>query len=299
MPFPNLTMNRYVEERAKATGAEYCLMYQCLRKDARGVLDVNLSFASAGEVGIDEFHSWQLDAYMFPLTRGERAAININSFEAAKKLYDQTVPKTVGLLINPDANAQLGSPIRRQDDGSSGLVAVGTEDKALVWQPGRISIGAFDNRAEVTPVYHQRFRAGWPLGSAVRTSDNKVRTRMGVEFQVPFGPLMTETVFVCMLVIPADIDDNAWDALEKYINARDDDWESMKWMTPQIDKVSGQESIYPATADDFWRTMQVYATTGARQWKQYALDYFGDFSWHIDRQPTTEFQPPAGEAPAG
>ena len=296
MPFPNLTPKRYIEERGKAVGAEYCLMYQPLQVHAKGNIDIDLSFSSAGDIPIDTFHAFQVAAYMFPMTRADRNSVLIDSFEKAKALYDETVPKTIGTNLSG-----FGSPLRQGTTDLDKLIKTGDVDTNLAWQPGRINMSAYADPAEYHEVFRQRYKVGWPLGGdahAYRTGDGVVRTRMPVGTQISFGPLMTQTYFVMMLVIPADIDDDDWDKINQYIVPRGGMWESMNWMTPQVDRITGQENIAPATADDFWRMAELWATTGDRQWAQQALDYFGTIDIHVDRSRVeSNFGIPAGDAP--
>ena len=55
-------------------------------------------------------------------------------------------------------------------------------------------------------------------------------------------------------------------------------------MTPEMNRITGQESIHPATEDDFWRFADIHFTNGTnRQWVQRTLDYFGSVDIHVDR----------------
>ena len=281
--YQNLTGSRYFEDRGLAIGSETGIYFQPLPIRAKGNISVNLSFSHNTDIPVDTFHAWQLDAWMFPLTGVDHASVRYQSMQNVKDmLYDVLVPKT-----DPTDLSGLGSPIRQGEAGLEAQLEQGDADNNLVWQPGRINTAAFFTPAtEVMRVHHQRFRAGWPLGgdTAFRTADGLCNTRVNTSFNVGFGPLPTEHVFLIMLVNPADFDVKNWDDLNPYILPRENDWDNYKWMTPEMNKITGQESIHPATEDDFWRFADIHYTNGTnRQWVQRTLDYYGDIDVHIDR----------------
>ena len=304
--FPNLSLHRYKEHRGLGTGAEHVLHWEPLPAHFRGSANVELIVKCPQDIPWDEFHMWQVEAYMFPMTRGNRG-FTVTSTAFAKVIYDQTVAKVSDELTgvgwhdvenNPSTDADNASTISNED------LELGDTDGNLVWQPGKLNKSAYTNPAETARLIHHRQKSGWPYqGTAFRTAATgnargpTVRTMTKHNWSVELATI-TESYFMVVMCIPGNWSDTTYDEWgDAYLTPRQQNWSSLKYMTPELEKVSGQQTIYPSTVEDFERHMEILYTNGDRQWNQQALDIQLDIDINIMRGVTdVNIEPGEGDA---
>ena len=291
MPLAPLFAERYYENRELVANAVHILQVQVLPARCNlGAIRYDITLQTASAMKDDEMTAVQLGAFWIPLFNDDAAATPPNR-AAAVTLFNRAVPKisdypTESMIDSTDAS-DLWTPANAD-------YTVGDIDTALIWQPGKIPLSVLTNPVSAAEIFRMREWVGWSEGNCFRVgaldgtdgdAHAYVRGQLKSKGIIRRGITpSTPGMIMWYLNIPTIPDDGWWDDWDRLM-PRQGLFETLNFLAPEVDRVSGNNIIYPSSDDDWLRWTYAAETTGTRQWIAANWDVRMHLFYHHSRAP--------------
>jgi len=254
---------------------EYIINF-CVVPARASLASIKYKYAIHSYTEHDPLHTYgyQMSAYWIPVYNQDAEA-TVSDLAALKTLYDRVKPRVEDTSIFADWDPTQND---YQIGGSD------TDNTELAWQPGRLPLMLLTNPVHAAEIYKDKTMMGFMEGSAYRSGNSgNVRGALAKAGLIRRGINATSPGYVVwVLTIPKDFSDSEWDDFGRKM-PRSSSFETLNFLAPSVDRVTGQTLIHPATVDDWRRWTIALETTGTRQWVQKDLMFRGEFVYFFNR----------------
>lgn len=277
----------YYEDTNIPTGSERVLLYEELpsRTQIAGIR-YRVGITSNSDVNLTEYSTCELSCYYLPVSGTDEAAV-IGTNAAMLDYLRKFVPGHESTIFNPTTAGAAG-PSWTPSSAEQNLADTGSTQDSLTYEIYELPIEFLSDVNTWAPLLRRRIHLGWQWGNSYRPgTKDKARHLFVEQGIIRRGINMGQHpgYLVWLFANPNDFSASEFDD-EDTRHARGKEFENLRFLAPNSDRISGVTKIAPSTESDALAWVQgVYYSNGTRQWAQKALDINLEAITYVSRAP--------------